>query len=215
MKMAEDRMWTLLEDWNIPVLPSGTASTPEEAVECARKIGYPVVMKISSPDISHKTDVGGIILGLGSDDGVEQAYTDMMDSVARKAPEAAVEGVVIQKVADPGLEVIVGAKLDPQFGHVVMFGLGGIFVEICRDVSLRVAPVDWETARDMILEIKGSQVIRGARGGEPADMDAIINVITAVSMMLGENPYIKELDINPLVVYPGGAVAVDARILAD
>jgi len=213
MNGTEDRLWKLLGDWNIPVLQTATASSAGMAVEVAKTLGYPVVMKLLSPDITHKSDVGGIILDLGSDKEVKEAYHVMMASVKQHFPKARIEGVVLQKMAGPGLEVIVGAKLDTQFGHVIMFGLGGIFVEICRDVSFRVTPVDREMAREMVLEIKGSPIIEGARGREPADMEAIIDVITALSSMLEKNPDITEIDINPLIVYSRGSVSVDARML--
>ena len=208
-------VWERLRDANIPVLPMNQAGTAAEAVDAAKALGYPVVMKILSPDISHKSDVGGVVLSLGSDGEVDEAFHSMMVHVKSQVPDAGIEGVVLQKMAEPGLEVIVGAKLDPQFGHVIMFGLGGIFVEICRDVSFRVTPVDREMARQMILEIKGSSILGGARGGTPVDMEAIIDVIIGLSRMLEKYPDIVELDINPLVVYPSGAYAVDARILTD
>ena len=208
-------VWERLMDANIPVLPMNQAGTAAEAVDAAKALGYPVVMKILSPDISHKSDVGGVVLSLGSDGEVDEAFHSMMERVKSQVPDAGIEGVVLQRMAEPGLEVIVGAKLDPQFGHVIMFGLGGIFVEICRDVSFRVTPVDREMARQMILEIKGSPILGGARGGKAVDMEAIIDVIIGLSRMLEKYPDIVELDINPLVVYSSGAYAVDARILAD
>jgi acyl-CoA synthetase (NDP forming) len=213
MNGNDDRLWKLLGDWNIPILPMAAASSPGAAVEAAKTLGHPVVMKLLSPDITHKSDVGGVILDLGSDNEVKDAYNAMMKSVEQHLPEARIEGVLLQKMAGPGLEVIVGAKLDPQFGHVIMFGLGGIFVEICRDVSFRVTPVDREMAREMVLEIKGSPIIEGARGREPADLEAIIDVIIALSSMLEKNPDITEIDINPLIVYSMGSVVVDARML--
>jgi acyl-CoA synthetase (NDP forming) len=213
MNGNEERLWKLLSDWNIPVLPTAAVSSAGAAVEVAKTLGHPVVMKLLSPDITHKSDVDGVILDLGSDKEVKDAYHGMMKSVKQHLPEARIEGVVLQKMAEPGLEVIIGAKLDPQFGHVIMFGLGGIFVEICRDVSFRVTPVDREMAREMVLEIKGSPIIEGARGREPADLEAIIDVITVLSSMLEKNPDITEIDINPLIVYSRGSVAVDARML--
>ena len=213
MNGNEKRLWKLLREWNIPVLPTAMASSAGMTVEVAKTLGYPVAMKLLSPDITHKSDVGGVVLDLDSDKGVKDAYQGMTESVKQHLPEARIEGVVLQKMAEPGLEVIIGAKLDLQFGHVIMFGLGGIFVEICRDVSFRVTPVDREMAREMVLEIKGSHIIEGARGRESADLEAIIDVITALSSMLEKNPDITEIDINPLIVYSQGSVAVDARML--
>ncbi|MCD4845700.1 MAG: acetate--CoA ligase family protein [Methanosarcinales archaeon] len=213
MNLTTDQLHDILMEYGIPLVQKIMAASLQEAVEAANKLHYPVVMKISSPDISHKTDVGGILLDLNSDEEIKKAYLAMMDSVKKNIPEARIDGVIIQKMAKSGLEVIVGAKLDPQFGHVIMFGLGGIFVEIYKDVSFRVTPIDQKTAHDMILEIKASSIIQGARGQEPADIDAIIKVITGLSRMLEKKPGIIELDINPLIVYSHGAVAVDARML--
>jgi acyl-CoA synthetase (NDP forming) len=208
-------VWELLKECQIPVLPNVKASSLEEVVKVSNSLGYPVVMKISSPDISHKSDVGGIILDINSEEEVKNAYYNMMNTVKQKVPDARIDGVMLQKMAEPGIEVIIGVKLDPQFGHVIMFGLGGIFVEIYKDVSFRVTPVNSEMARDMILEIKGSPILMGARGRHAADIDAIINVIVKLSEMLEKNPDIVELDINPLIVYEKNAVAVDARMLKN
>ncbi|MEA3293916.1 MAG: acetate--CoA ligase family protein [Euryarchaeota archaeon] len=213
MNLTTDQLYDILREYGIPFVQKITATSLQEAIEAANTLHYPVVMKISSPDISHKTDVGGIILDLNSDEEIKKAYLTMMDSVKKNARKARIDGVIIQKMAKSGLEVIVGVKLDPQFGHVIMFGLGGIFVEVYKDVSFRVTPIDRKTARDMILEIKASSILQGARGQEPADIDAIINVITGLSDMLRKNPDIIELDINPLIVYSHGVVAVDARML--
>jgi len=213
MNLTADQLYDILKEYGIPFAQKITATSLQEALEAANKLHYPVVMKISSPDISHKTDIGGIILDLNSDEEIKRAYLTMIDSVKKKAPEARIDGVIIQEMAKSGIEVIVGVKLDPQFGHVIMFGLGGIFVEVYKDVSFRVTPIDRETARDMILEIKASSILQGARGQEPADIDAIIKVITGLSHMLQKNPDIIELDINPLIVYSHGVTAVDARVL--
>jgi acyl-CoA synthetase (NDP forming) len=212
---GKNDVWELLKECQIPVLPIVKASSIEEVVEVSNSLGYPVVMKISSPDISHKSDVGGIILDIDSEEEVKNAYRNMMDTVKQKVPDARIDGVMLQKMAEPGIEVIIGVKLDPQFGHVIMFGLGGIFVEIYKDVSFRVTPINSEMARDMILEIKGSPILMGARGRSAADINAIINVIIKLSEMLEKNPDIVELDINPLIVYEENAVAVDARMLKN
>jgi acyl-CoA synthetase (NDP forming) len=213
MSLTTDQLCDILKEYGIPFVQKIIVTSLQEAIEAANTLHYPVVMKISSPDISHKTDVGGIILDLNSDEEIKKAYLTMMDSVKKNARKARIDGVIIQKMAKSGLEVIVGVKLDPQFGHVIMFGLGGIFVEVYKDVSFRVTPIDRKTARDMILEIKASSILQGARGQEPADIDAIIDVITGLSNMLRKNPDIIELDINPLIVYSHGVAAVDARVL--
>jgi acyl-CoA synthetase (NDP forming) len=213
MSLTTDQLCDILKEYGIPFVQKIIVTSLQETIEAANTLHYPVVMKISSPDISHKTDVGGIILDLNSDEEIKKAYLTMMDSVKKNARKARIDGVIIQKMAKSGLEVIVGVKLDPQFGHVIMFGLGGIFVEVYKDVSFRVTPIDRKTARDMILEIKASSILQGARGQEPADIDAIIDVITGLSNMLRKNPDIIELDINPLIVYSHGVAAVDARVL--
>lgn len=213
MSLTTDQLCDMLKEYGIPFVQKIIVTSLQETIEAANTLHYPVVMKISSPDISHKTDVGGIILDLNSDEEIKKAYLTMMDSVKKNARKARIDGVIIQKMAKSGLEVIVGVKLDPQFGHVIMFGLGGIFVEVYKDVSFRVTPIDRKTARDMILEIKASSILQGARGQEPADIDAIIDVITGLSNMLRKNPDIIELDINPLIVYSHGVAAVDARVL--
>jgi acyl-CoA synthetase (NDP forming) len=209
--LTEHETKKILSKYGIPVTKENIAESADEALAIAMHIGVPVVMKISSPDISHKSDVGGVILNVGAAD-VRAAYNDIVSRMRKALPDAKIEGVLVQAMAPPGYEVIVGLKEDAQFGHALMFGLGGIFVEVYKDVSFRVAPIDNKEALRMISEIKGYPVLRGIRGRKPADIDAIADVLVSVSD-LAEKENIIELDINPLIVNESGAVAVDARAM--
>lgn len=188
------------------------AADAEAAVAAAREIDYPVALKILSPDISHKSDAGGIRLGLRSDTEVRQAFDEVVVSARRYKGEARIEGVLVQKMARPGQEVIIGVNSDPTFGKVIMFGLGGIFVETLRDVTFALAPVSSERAYHMLREIKGAAMLGGARGQQPADLDALAGLIERVSQLVSDHPEIAELDLNPVFAYPDGVTAVDARI---
>jgi acetyltransferase len=203
----------LLERYGIPVTREGLATSPDMAVELARQLGYPVALKVQSPRILHKTEAGGVRLDLGSDDQVRAAYAEILDNAGRFAPQAQIQGVLVQEMVKDGIEVILGATKDPVFGPVVMFGLGGIFVEALRDVSFRIAPLTRSDAREMIEEIRGHRILRGARGRPAADLDAIVDAISAVSRLVTDHrDRIEELDINPLLVSSRGATAVDALI---
>jgi acetyltransferase len=183
------------------------------AVEQARELGYPVALKIQSGQILHKTEAGGIRLDLASDDDVRTAYGEVVANSKRFSPDAAVQGVLVQEMVKDGVEVIIGTTKDPVFGHVIMFGLGGIFVEALGDVSFRIAPVTRRAAEEMIREIKGHRVLQGMRGRPPADIDAIVEAILRVSQLVTDYADdIEELDINPLVVFSQGAKAVDALV---
>lgn len=211
--LTEHEAKKLLKKYGIPVTEGYIAKSAGEALEIAGRIGTPVAMKISSPDIPHKSDVGGVALGVRDED-VEKTYAEIMARARGAAPGANIEGILVQQMAPPGHETIVGLKSDPQFGHALMFGLGGIFVEVYRDVSFRVVPVERRDALEMISETKGYAILKGIRGRKPADIDAIVNVLMAVSDMAGKESII-ELDINPLIVHERGAVAVDARAMVE
>ncbi|MDA8218485.1 MAG: acetate--CoA ligase family protein [Dehalococcoidales bacterium] len=194
---------------------SRLATTPSEAVEFAREIGYPVVMKIVSPQILHKSDIGGVRVGLQSDHEVETAFTTITTNAQRFMPEARIWGVSVQEMVKPGREVILGVTHDPQFGHLIMFGLGGIYVEVLKDVSFRLAPLTPSEAERMIREIRSFALLAGVRGQQPADLAAIVDALLRISQLVTDFPEIIELDVNPLVVNPvgAGAVALDARIV--
>jgi acyl-CoA synthetase (NDP forming) len=211
--LTEHEAKKLLAKYGIPVTKEQLASSADEALAIALYIGAPVAMKISSPDIPHKSDVGGVVLNVKRE-FVRKTYDEIISRVRKAAPDANIEGILVQQMAPPGHEVIVGLKKDPQFGHALMFGLGGIFVEVYRDVSFRVVPVERKDALQMISEIKGYPILRGIRGRKPADIDAIADVLVAVSGM-AEKKNIIELDINPLIVSENGALAVDARAMVE
>jgi len=202
-------------EYGIPVTRFKVAGTSEEAVKFAEGIGYPVVLKIVSPDIIHKFDVGGVVLNLKSPSEVEDAYEKILKNVKRHKPDAKIVGVLVQEMAPQSTEVIVGATKDPQFGPALMFGLGGIFVEVLKDVTFRIAPINESDAREMITEVKAYPILRGYRGQPPADIDAIVNILLNTSKLVMDHQEIKELDLNPIMVYEKGAKTVDARIILE
>jgi acyl-CoA synthetase (NDP forming) len=213
--LSEVESKQLLEEAGIPVVTTRLATSREEAVRIAEEIGLPAVLKVLSPDVTHKSDVGGVKVGLETADQVSSAYDSIMSSTRAAAPTASIEGVSVQSMADPGVEVIVGATRDPQFGHVVMFGLGGVLVEMLRDVSMRLVPVEQRDARAMIREIKGLPLLQGYRQYPPCDLDSLEEVILGLSRFLEEHPEVRELDLNPVLCYPKGLVAVDARVVLE
>lgn len=205
----------ILKQIGVPVVETGLAVSQKEAVSISQRIGFPVVLKITSPDVVHKTDSGGVKLGLRSGSEVKKAYDDISKSVKKKYPRAFIHGISVQKMAPPGTEVIVGTSKDPQFGPVIMFGLGGIFVEVLKDVSFRVIPVTRKDAQEMIQEIKGFPLLQGYRGKEPAKIPALVGIILKISKFINENPQIREMELNPIFVYKNKALTVDARIILE
>ncbi|HUW44442.1 MAG TPA: acetate--CoA ligase family protein [Dehalococcoidia bacterium] len=205
----------LLKKAGIPVVEAKLAQSKKEAISISKEMGFPVVLKISSPDVIHKSDSGGVKLGLANATQVGKAYNEIISSVKQAYPEAQIEGVSVQPMAPSGVEVIVGMSKDPQFGPVLMFGLGGILVEVLKDVSFRIVPVTERDAREMIREIKGYPVLEGYRGQKPASIPALEKLIVKVSQFVEKNPQIKELDLNPIFAYPDKAIAVDARIILE
>ena len=203
----------LLAEAGIPVIEARLAKSRDEAVAIAGELGYPVVLKVVSPEISHKSDVGGVKLNLGSPDRVGEAFDAIMASARKVAPDATIEGVSVQRMAQPGVEVIVGMTMDPQFGPVLMFGLGGVLVEVLKDVAFRVVPITQRDARQMVRDIQGFPLLEGYRGQEPADLDALEALLLKLSDFIEGHPEVAELDLNPVFAYPKGAVAVDARIV--
>ncbi|MGD0355191.1 MAG: acetate--CoA ligase family protein [Dehalococcoidia bacterium] len=205
----------VLKAAKIPVVETRLATSKKEAVEIAAKMGFPVVMKIVSPDISHKSDVGGVKLGIQNATQAGKAYSEILASVKKHDRKAKVVGVSVQKMARQGLEIIIGMTKDAQFGPVIMFGLGGILVEVLKDVSFRIVPLEKRDAAEMITEIKGFPVLKGYRGQEPANIPFLEDMIVKVSDFVEKNPDIKELDLNPVFAYKDGAMAVDARIILE
>jgi acyl-CoA synthetase (NDP forming) len=203
----------ILEEAGIPTARARLASTTDEAVAAAREVGFPVVLKIVSPDITHKSDIGGVKLNLGTPDEVKAAFDEIVAAAKKAQPDAKVDGVSVQKMARPGIEVIMGMSQDAQFGPVLMFGLGGILVEVLKDVSFRLVPITPRDARQMIQEIKGRPLLEGYRGQEPADVEALEKLLLRLSDFVEKHPEIAELDLNPIFAYKDGAIAVDARII--
>ncbi|MCH8346238.1 MAG: acetate--CoA ligase family protein [Chloroflexi bacterium] len=203
----------ILGEAGIPTTGARLATNADEAVDAAKELGYPVVLKVVSPDVTHKSDVGGVRLGLDSPETVTAAFAEISEAVKRQEPNARIEGVAVQKMARPGIEVIVGMSKDPQFGPVLMFGLGGVLVEVLKDVSFRIVPLEPRDARQMVREIKGFPVLQGFRGQDPADLEALEKLLLKVSAFVDAHPEIEELDLNPVFAYKDGALAVDARIV--
>lgn len=211
--LMEHESLELLKEYNIPLLKHILAKNEKEAIEAAREINYPVVLKIVSKDILHKSDVGGVKVGLNSDDDVKKAYEEIMSSVKEKAGDADIEGVLVVENADKGLECIIGMIKDPQLGPALMFGLGGIFVELLKDVTFTLLPLNRDEALKMIKSIKCYKLIEGYRGEKPKDIEAIIDLMMKVAKLAEENPEIEEIDINPFFVYENGLIIIDARII--
>ncbi|MCR4321528.1 MAG: acetate--CoA ligase family protein [Candidatus Brocadiaceae bacterium] len=212
-KLLEPESKELIAAFGITTARHTVTASVKEAIQAATSIGYPIVLKIVSPDISHKTDVGGVKVGIKDDEGVKAAYEEIMKNVNIKKPDARIEGILVEEMATPSTEVIVGGLRDPQFGPAVMFGLGGIFVEIYKDVSFRIAPLEEYEALDMIHEIKGSKILKGFRNTEALDITSLAQTIIKVSNIMVSIEEIKEIDLNPVLVYPKGVKAVDARII--
>jgi acetyltransferase len=208
---ASTRM--LFQAYDIPVVKGDIAIDAESAAVVAEKIGFPVVMKINSPDILHKSDFGGIRLGLGSRDEVKTAFLEMNAAILKKKPEARLEGVLIEAMAPKGNEVIIGMKRDPGFGPMIMFGFGGIFVELFKDVSFRIAPLTTNDAREMVLSTKAGKLLQGYRGERAKDIDAIVDVILKLSQIAIDFREIEEIEINPLLVLEKGVLALDGRAI--
>ena len=211
--LLEPDAMALFSEYGIPVPFCKLTKNAEEAVAFASEIGYPVVIKITSYDIVHKSDVGGVITGIKDEEMLRSCYEQMMNSVSEKCPDAVIEGINVMENLDPGQECIVGMTKDPQLGNAVMFGLGGVFVEVLKDVSLQLTPVSREEAGAMIKDIKGSELLTGYRGNDPCDVDAVADLIMKVSKLADANPEIRELDINPVFVYKDGVKIADARVI--
>jgi ATP-grasp domain. len=215
--LLEHEAKDVVKSYGVPVAPTKLATSEDHAIEIARRLGYPVVLKIASPDITHKSDVGGVIMNLKSDEEVAEAFRTIISNARRYAPTASIHGVVVQRMVPKGREVIVGATKDPTFGHIIMFGLGGIYTELFKDVSFRLAPLSLYEAREMIAETRAYTLLRGFRGEPPADINSIVNTLLRVSKLVTDVPEIVEMDINPLFVYEEGAgvVAIDVKIVIE
>ena len=202
--------------YDMPVTQIHVAETEDEAVEAAERIGYPIVLKIVSPQILHKSDAGGVIVGVEDEQGIRDGFNKIIKNAKAYKADAEITGILVQEMAPKGIaEVIVGAIKDPQFGQTLMFGLGGVFVEVLKDVTFRIAPIDEREAKEMIREIKAYPILTGYRGQPPADIDTIARILVSASELVMENPQVKEMDLNPIIVYERGAKTVDARIILE
>ncbi len=213
--LLEPEAKTICSEYGIPVTKFKVTKNIEEATQFTEETGYPVVLKIVSPDVIHKFDVGGVILNLKSSEEIRNAYNRILVNVKKYKPDAKIVGVLVQEMAPPSTEVIVGATKDPQFGPALMFGLGGIFIEVLKDVAFRIAPITRSEAQEMITEVKAYPILKGYRGQPPVDTNAITEILLNTSKLVMDHPEIKELDLNPILVYEKGAKTVDARIILD
>ncbi len=211
--LTEVEAKALLSTTGVAVAQARLARTREEALDLARATGFPVVLKICSPDIVHKSDVGGVRLNLASAEAVSRAFDEIVGTVTRAQPTAILDGVSVQPMVRPGIEVIIGLTTDPQFGPAVMFGLGGVSVEVLKDVAFRLAPLSQWDAQAMIHEIKSLPLLSGYRGQPAVDLTALERTLLQVSALAEACPEIKELDLNPVFAYPDGCLAVDARVV--
>jgi len=214
-QLTEIESKELIKEAGIPVVEAKLAKTKAEAVALAKKLGFPVALKIISPDVIHKSDSGGVQLGLDNATQVSEAFAKILSAVKKHYPKAKIHGISVQKMAKSGVEVIIGMTKDAQFGPVLMFGLGGILVEVLKDVAFRIVPLTKRDAHEMIKEIKGYPLLEGYRGQEPADVSFLEDLLLKVSDFVDRNPEIKELDLNPIFAYKNRAVAVDARVILE
>lgn len=204
MGMMED--FKLLEDYGYKLLPYGLAKSKNEALAIAKKIEYPVVLKIVSPEITHKTDVGGVKVNLKTEAALQLAYDEISENIKGKP----LDGILVQKMARKGVELIVGGKKDEQFGHMIVVGLGGIYVEIFRDVTARICPITEEDIDEMLLELKSHPLLTGARGKKPVNIHALKQLLLRTCKFLNKED-IKEMDLNPIVFDDRGCDIVDVR----
>ena len=212
--LNEEEARQVISAYGFRVPKSILAGSETEAVKAAEEIGYPVVIKISSPDILHKSDFGGVRIGIKNESEVRTCFCDIIQKARRLMPDAEIKGVLVQQMITGGKEVILGMSRDPQFGPLLMFGLGGIYIEILKDVSFRIAPIGLSEAEEMIQEIRSFPLLKGARGERPVDINTVVDNILRLSQLVTDFPEIIEMDINPLIVFPegGGTMALDARM---
>jgi acyl-CoA synthetase (NDP forming) len=213
--MLEPDAVGLLERYGIPYPQNEFVSDEDALIKAANKISYPVVLKVVSYDIVHKSDAGGVAVNIRDDVDCIKKYREILESTAEYNPAAEVRGVLVCKMAEPETELIVGVVKDDIFGHTVMAGLGGIFVEILKDVSYRVCPIELSEAKAMLTDLKAYNVLKGYRGKKGVDVDAVAQLIHDVSRMVCENPCIAEMDLNPVRAYGKGVMVLDARIMVE
>ncbi|QSZ66627.1 CoA-binding protein [Methanofollis aquaemaris] len=213
--LSEAEGYDLLREYGVPTPGFEIVTSADAAAKAASAIGFPVVMKIISPQIVHKSDAGGVVVGISGAAEAKKAFTQIVESAKEYDAEAEIKGVIIEEMAKPGLELILGGKTDPAFGKVITFGMGGTLVELMKDVTLRILPVSEEEIRTMVREINAYPLISGYRGMKPKDEETLVEIIAGVAKFFDENPQVTEFDINPMRLYESGACAVDARVIVD
>ncbi|MCL1978034.1 MAG: acetate--CoA ligase family protein [Candidatus Bathyarchaeota archaeon] len=213
--LLESEAKSIIMEYGLTVPKFQLATNEKEAAKIAEEIGFPVVAKIVSPEIIHKSDAGGVKVGLKTAADVEAAYKTIIENAKKYNAKANLLGVLVMEMAPAGTEVIVGAIKDPQFGATIMFGLGGIFVEVLKDVTFKIAPVNIDEAKEMITGLKAAALLKGYRNTPAADIDALAQILVNVSKLLMEHPEIAELDLNPIMAYAKGTNTVDARIILE
>ncbi len=211
--LPEPEALRLLANYDLPVIPHRLARSADEAAAAAQELGCPVALKIVSPGLIHKSDVGGVLLDVPTPAEAATAYTAILNRLPPPASRLTIHGVLVARMAAPGTEVILGMLRDPQFGPAVMAGLGGIFVELYKDVAFRLPPLTPAAARAMLMELKAAPLLSGYRGQPPRDLDALAACACAVARIAAEHPEIHEMDLNPVLAYERGCVIVDAKIL--
>lgn len=211
--LLETEAKELLKEYGIPIPDFKLIKREDEITGLAKEINFPIVMKIVSPDIIHKTDAGGVKVDIKDEEEAMAAYQGIISKAKKYNKNAKISGVIVYSMVPQGTEIIIGMMKDPHFGPVAMFGLGGIFVEILKDISFRVLPIEERDAREMITEIKGYEILKGARGNPPRDIQAIEEALMKISKLTTENPEINEIDLNPVFVFERGLQVVDARMI--
>lgn len=211
--LLETEAKELLREYGIPVPDFKLIKSEDEIAGLAKEINFPIVMKIVSPDIIHKTDAGGVKLNIKNETEARLAYREIISKAKKYNKETKISGAIVYTMVPQGTEIIIGMMKDPHFGPVIMFGLGGIFVEILKDISFRILPLEEKDAREMITEIKGYEILKGVRGEGPKDIKAIKTLLMKISQLSIENPEINEIDLNPIFVFKEGLQVVDARMI--
>ena len=214
-KILTVEVFSILSAYGIPVVPLKIVKTEKQALKVAKVLNYPVVLKICSPEILHKSDINGVRIGIRDPKELKFHYEDMMSELTQRAPNIKIEGVMVQQMVTEGRELILGAKRDPQFGHVIVFGWGGIFTEILKDVSCAVVPIASEDAERMISSTKVSELLKGFRGSPPSDLLFLKECLLRLSQLVSDFPQIIELDINPFKVFPKSGLVLDVRAVID
>jgi acetyl-CoA synthetase (ADP-forming) len=202
----------ILSQVNFPINPTGFGTSLEEVLAEAEKIGFPVVIKVSSQDIIHKSDIGGVVTGIRNINDLETEFKQMQQRISQKVPDAKIEGYIIEKM-ESGIELLVGSTIDPMFGPILAFGLGGIYVEVLKDVVFRLIPIEREDATEMLSEIKAAKILDGIRGQPPINKKALVDLLIKTSDFIDQHPEIEELDLNPVFATEKGVSVVDARII--